>query len=74
MEIIRNNIDELIDKIGYKYKNEYSNKKVNTLFNYWMFFDEKEEEIIKLLNLSLDVFLYSKWIRSIISTSPPIGI
>ena len=61
MEIIRNNIDELIDKIGYKYKNEYSNKKVNTLFNYWMFFDEKEEEIIKLLNLSLDVFLYSKW-------------
>ena len=64
MEIIRNNIDDLIDKIGYKYKNEYSNKKVNTLFNYWMFFDEKEEEIIKLLNLSLDVFLYSKWFWS----------
>ena len=61
MEIIRNNIDELIDKLGYKYKNEYSNEKVNTLFNYWMFFDENGEEIIELLNLPLDVFLYSKW-------------
>jgi len=61
MEIIRNNIDELIDKIGYEYRNEFSNEKVNAFFNYWLFFDQKELEIVKLLGIPLDVAVYSKW-------------
>ena len=60
MEIIRNNIDQLMDEIGYQYISEYSDEKVNTYYNYWLFFDEKEQEIVKLLNLPLDVVVYSK--------------
>ena len=38
MEIIRDNVDKLIDKTDYEYKNEFSDKKVNAFFNYWLFF------------------------------------
>ena len=40
--------EELIDKTDYEYKNEFSDKKVNTFFNYWLFFDQKESEIVKM--------------------------
>lgn len=61
MEIIRDNVDKLIDKTDYEYKNEFSDKKVNTFFNYWLFFDQKESEIVKMLGIPLDVVVYSKW-------------
>lgn len=61
MEIIRHNVDKLIDKTDYEYKNEFSDEKVNAFFNYWLFFDQKESEIVELLGIPLDVAVYSKW-------------
>lgn len=61
MEIIKNKVEEIIVKAGYAYKEEYSDKQLNTLLNYWYFFDEKEKEIQELLRVSLEMILYSKY-------------
>ena len=61
MEIIKNKVEEIIVKAGYAYKEEYSDKQLNTLLNYWYFFDEKEKEIQELLGVSLEMILYSKY-------------
>ena len=61
MEIIRNNIDEIIDKLGYTYKKEDSNTQLNIFLTYWHFFDEKEKDIQEFLRISLETILYSKY-------------
>ncbi|WP_181976230.1 hypothetical protein [Roseburia inulinivorans] len=44
MEIIKCKVEEIIVKVGYSYKEKYSDKQLNILLNYWYFFDEKEKE------------------------------
>lgn len=61
MELIKNKVEEIIVKSGYTYKEEYSDKQLNTLFNYWYFFDEREKEIQELSEVSLETILYSKY-------------
>lgn len=54
MEIIKCKVEEIIVKVGYSYKEKYSDKQLNILLNYWYFFDEKEKEIQELLGVSLE--------------------
>ena len=61
MEIIKCKVEEIIVKVGYSYKEKYSDKQLNILLNYWYFFDEKEKEIQELLGVSLKSILYSKY-------------
>lgn len=61
MDIIKNDVKDIITKVGYKYIAEYSDEQLNMLFNYWYLFDEKEKEIQGLLGVSLDLILYSKY-------------
>ena len=61
MEIIKCKVEEIIVKVGYSYKEKYSDKQLNILLNYWYFFDEKEKEIQELLGVSLESILYSKY-------------
>ena len=61
MEIIKNKVEDIIVKAGYACKEEYSDKQLNSLLNYWYFFDEKEREIQELLGVSLEIILYSKY-------------
>ncbi len=61
MKIIKNNIDELLVKVDYIYKEEYADKLANTLFNYWCFFEKKEYELRELLGEPLENVLYSKY-------------
>ena len=51
MEIIKCKVEEIIVKVGYSYKEKYSDKQLNILLNYWYFFDEKEKEIQELLGV-----------------------
>ena len=62
MEIIKNNIEDLMIETGYEYKDRYPDDELsNKYFNYWMLFEEKTEEIQKLLCVSIDTVLYSRW-------------
>ena len=61
MKVIKDNIEELLDKIEYTYKEEFDDKQTNTFLNYWMFFHEKEKEIKDLMKASLETILYSKY-------------
>lgn len=44
MEVIKDNVEELLSKIGYTYKEEFDDERTNALLCYWMFFHEKEKE------------------------------
>ncbi len=43
MEIIKSKVEEIMIKVGYSYKEEYSDKQLNILLNDWYLFDEKEK-------------------------------
>ena len=61
MEIIKNKVEDMMVKVGYSYREEYSDALLNSLLNYWCFFDEKEREIQELSGVSSEVILYSKY-------------
>jgi len=62
MEIIKNDIENLMLKTCYEHKDRYPYDELsNRFFNYWMLFEEKSGEIQKLLGVSVDTILYSKW-------------
>lgn len=61
MKIIKDNMEELLTKIEYTYKEEFEDEQTNTLLNYWMLFHEKEKEIQDLIKVSLETILYSKY-------------
>lgn len=61
MEIIKSKVEEIMVKVGYSYKEEYSDKQLNILLNGWYLFDEKEKEIQEILEVSLETILYSKY-------------
>lgn len=61
MKIIKDEVEEIMVKSGYAYKEEYLDKRLDALLNYWYFFDEKEKEIQDLLGVSLETILYSKY-------------
>lgn len=61
MEIVKYNIEKIMAEIEYKYIQKYSDNQLNSFFNYWNVFDEKEKEIQELKRLSLETILYSKY-------------
>ena len=66
MKVIKDGIEELMIKTGYDYLNydylnNYSDEQLNTFFIYWMFFDEKAEEIMELLDVTFGTILYSRF-------------
>ena len=61
MDIIKSKVEEIILKTEYAYKEEDSDKQINTWLNYWCFFEERESEIRELLGVSLETILYSKY-------------
>lgn len=61
MRIIKENLDDLIIKTSIKVRNIYENQQLNQFITYWKLFDEKEEDIMKLLKENLDSILYSKY-------------
>ena len=66
MKIIKHNIEKLMEQAGYSYekvRKEYyiSDDWLHTLNSYWLFFDEKENEIRELTGASLECFLFSKY-------------
>lgn len=76
MEIIKNNIENLMIETGYEHKDRYPNDELsNKYFNYWMLFEEKKDEIQKLLDVSIDTILYSQfyWSEHFISRLEKIG-
>lgn len=76
MEIIKNNIEDLMIKTGYEYKDRYPYDELsNKYFNYWMLFEEKKDEIQKLLGVSIATILYSQfyWSQHCISRLEKIG-
>lgn len=48
-------------EIEYKCIQRYSDSQLNSYFNYWNVFAEKEKEIQELKGLSLETILYSKY-------------
>lgn len=61
MEIIRDDLNEIAVKTGYKFVQKYSDEQLNIFFNYWNVFTEKEEELNKSEGISLEIILYSKY-------------
>lgn len=61
MDIIKDKIDEIMVRIGYTCQEKHSDKQLNSLLEYWFFFDEKEVEIQGFLGVSLETILYSKY-------------
>lgn len=61
MKVIKENIETLFLKTNYEKKQIYKKTKLNNLFNYWNFFDEKEIDIQKITKETLETILYSKY-------------
>ncbi len=66
MKVIKDNIEELMLRTGYEYQKyeylkNYSDQQLNDLLIYWMFFDEKAEEIMELLDVTFGTILYSRF-------------
>lgn len=61
MKILTNKIDELAMKIGYSFEKTHDDQQVNTLLNFWKFFDKREQEIQEITGIQLEVILYSKY-------------
>lgn len=61
MKIIKSNIEEIFRLTGYEPKEKYQDSQLNSLFNSFCVFEEKENEIIKAAELSLSEILYSKY-------------
>ena len=61
MKILKENMEELILKVSYSRKSEYEDKELNDFFNYWLVFEEKEDDILCLKNESIDTILYTKY-------------
>ena len=61
MEIIKNKVEDIMVKVAYEDKEEYSDTQLNSLLNHWCLFDEKEREIQELFGVSLELILYSKY-------------
>lgn len=66
MNVIKDGIEELMYKTGYDYLNydylkNYSDEQLNKFLIYWMFFDEKAEEIMKLLDITYATILYTRF-------------
>ena len=65
MNLIKSEIESLIAKAGYLYKDRYDDECLNELYNYWCFFEENEKDILELANSTLDIVLYSKYYWSL---------
>ena len=61
MKILKNNIDELVEKVKYTFKKVYDDQQLNTLLSLWHFFDERELQIQEIANEPLETVLYSKY-------------
>ena len=61
MKILKENMEELFLKVSYSRKSEYEDKELNDFFNYWLVFEEKEDDILCLKNESIDSILYTKY-------------
>lgn len=61
MKIIKENIEEIFRLTGYDPKEKYEDSQLNSLFNGFCVFEEKENEIIDAAGLSLSEVLYSKY-------------
>ena len=61
MRIIKDNIEDLMNKTGHMYTPEFSDELLRSALNNWSLFDQKEEELLKLPDISLEDILYSKY-------------
>ena len=66
MKVIEDGIEDLMIKTGYDYLNydylkNHSDEQLNTFLIYWMFFDEKAEEIMELFDITYATILYTKF-------------
>ncbi len=61
MEIIKDKIKEIMIRVGYVYKENYSDKQINYSLNCWYLFDKKEKELQELMGITLECILYSKY-------------
>lgn len=63
MEIIRDNsIEEMMEEMNYAYEEDrYSDKQLNTFYNYYIFFRKYEDKIIGVKRIPLEIILYSKY-------------
>lgn len=61
MRIIKDNIDDLMNKTGHMYMPEFSDESLRSSLNNWSLFDQKEKELLNLPNISLEDILYSKY-------------
>lgn len=59
MEIIRDDINEIAIKTGYKFIQRYTDEQLNFSFNYWNVLIEKEFQQSE--DISLETILYSKY-------------
>lgn len=59
--MITYNIQDLLIKTNYIIRNLYSDSQMNSFYNYWCLFEEKEIEIQELIGISLETILYSKY-------------
>lgn len=61
MRIIRDNIKDLMNKTGHKYSREYEDELLHSSGEYYALFDQKENELLKITDFSLEDILYSKY-------------
>lgn len=61
MKILKEEIEHMYGEIGYVVRNRHEDVELNCLLNYWCFLEEKEVEILEVINETLDVILYSKY-------------
>ncbi len=61
MKVIKDDIISIKKKVAYIHRNEYECGKLNTFFNNWYLFVEKESEIRELIKYPLETILYSKF-------------
>ncbi len=61
MKMLKENMEALLLKVSYSRKSEYEDKELNDFFNYWFVFEEKEDDILRLKDESIDSMLYTKY-------------
>ncbi|MBQ7774871.1 MAG: hypothetical protein IJ379_03030 [Lachnospiraceae bacterium] len=61
MQLITDHIEKLLTELNHTYIENFPDKQLNCLYNYWHFLQEQEEEIISAKDVSLEVVLYSKY-------------
>ena len=61
MRIIKDNLEDLMDKAGYMCPPEFKDELMRTSLDYYSLFDQKENELLKISDITLEDILYSKY-------------